>query len=130
MEKLDGFGRTELLNAVIDNQAEDVARLLGSGADINHQDKLGFSSLHYAAQNSSNRILALLLNAAPNVNCQDKYGNTPLSKAVFAFQGDNSTIQLLVKSGADPDIENFHSVSPRDLANKMATKGVCFDLES
>lgn len=128
IEKTDGYGRTPLLNAVIDEKIVEVEQLIKSGAKADCQDSLGFSPLHYAAQNSSSEILVLLLRAELNVNCQDKHGNTPLSKAVFAFRGDDSIIQSLITSGADPDIKNSHSVSPRNLADKISSKGISFDL--
>lgn len=47
----DGDGRTALINAVIENKPDFIYWLVDNGADINHQDKIGYSVLHFAGQN-------------------------------------------------------------------------------
>jgi ankyrin repeat protein len=49
-DERDGDGRTPLIHAAIDNRLAVADLLLESGADVDAQDRLGNSALHYAAQ--------------------------------------------------------------------------------
>lgn len=50
----------------------------------------------------------------------DQWGNTPLWRAVFNANGDPLLVRLLVRAGADPDLENASSRTPRQLASTIA----------
>jgi len=56
---------------------------------------------------------------------RDAYANTPLRKAVFAFQvGEPELIRLLLDAGADPDCKNNTDRSPRDMALTFDRPGI------
>jgi ankyrin repeat protein len=52
----DGDGRTALINSVIENQIEFVKWLVDNGADINIQDRGGYSALHFIGQDRLTEI--------------------------------------------------------------------------
>lgn len=45
--------RTPLIHTIIDNKLEMTKILIQKGADVNLQDYIGYTALHYAAQNHS-----------------------------------------------------------------------------
>lgn len=116
--------RTPLHHAAADAELETVVQLVELGVDVNAQDSQGWSALHFAAQSLSTDCARLLLEAGANVNARDSFGNTPLSRAVFVYQGDGDLIELLRKAGAEPNLKNNHGVSPVDLARSIANHDV------
>ena len=122
-ERLDRDGRSGLHNAIVWDKPE-VSYLIRAGADVNLQDKKGYTPLHFAAQEQDLEIVRLLLDAGARVDVKDHHGNTPLAKAVFNCDGDGAVIQLLRERGADPFAENNHGVSPVSLARSIANYDV------
>ncbi len=116
---MDKLNRTLLINAVIDKKIDEVEKCLLGGVDINAQDKLGKSALHYAAQNFSLEIAASLLRRECKVDLQDMHGNSPLSEAVFNSAGRGDMISILIQFGADKNLKNKHRVSPLELAETI-----------
>jgi ankyrin repeat protein len=112
-----------LHDAIVSNKHE-VPYLIRGGADVNLQDKNGYTPLHFAAQEQEVEIARLLLDHGASINAQDRHGNTPLSTAVFNYSGDGSVIQLLRERGADPFAENNHGISPVGLARSIANYDV------
>lgn len=124
--KLDKAGRNRLINEVIDSNTTEIKKLLKEGEDVNFQDKLGWSSLHYAAQSFNREIIIILLENNADPNLQDKNGNSPMSTALFNSKGVKSDIiNLFLLKGGDPKLKNYHGVSCLDLANTVAN----FDLK-
>lgn len=80
--------------------------------------------LHFAAQSQSETAAKVLLAAGAAVDDGDGNGNTPLFNAVFNYQGDPATIQVLPAAGADPGQENVKGVSPRALADLIGNYDV------
>jgi len=117
---VDRAGRDELINAVIDRDADLVERLLSRGANPNSVDHAGWSPLHFAAQDNDAGMVRTLLRSGASLSLRDAYGNTPLSRAVFAYRGEAECISVLLEAGADPDEANDYSVSPRSLAHTVA----------
>ena len=70
---------------------------IAAGEDINKQDELGKTPLHYAIQHTPNAVRELL-EAGVNVNIQDLKGMTPLHVAVL--YNEAMVVPLLLK-GAD-----------------------------
>ena len=117
---VDEYGRTPLHYAAADGLADEVARLLSTGADANAQDDDGWTPLHFAAQANSAVVTKTLLSAGAATELKDSYGNTPLFRAVFASHGDGAVIRLLLNAGADPHAANLSDITPLSLAKSIA----------
>ena len=87
--------------------------------DINHQDKMGWTPLHFCAQYNNITIAELLLQEGAKVNIIDCYGNNPLWYAVFNANDDYCLVKLLVKYGADALSKNNAMRSPLDFAKQI-----------
>lgn len=88
--------------------------LIRNGADVNIQDSLGYTALHYETQNYLVEACKLLLENKADVDIQDIQGNTSLFRAVFNSMGRGEVIV-----GADINVKNKHGVSPLQLANTI-----------
>jgi uncharacterized protein len=126
IDSCDSYLRTSLIWATFYNNLDLLKWLLENGADINHQDKVGYSALHFAGQEKNLETAKLLLAKGANLEITDKHGNTPLWTAIFNSKGDYRLVKLFVTNGANLDIENKHNMTPRKLANTIAG----FDLNS
>jgi ankyrin repeat protein len=119
----DSFGRTPLMEAVSTGRNSIVTMLIDV-ADMNAQDRNGYSALHFAAQSGNVDAARLLLSKGAEVDIEDKFGNTPLGRAVFNSHGAGEMIELLLKHRANPDRTNKSGVSPRQLAESIANYDV------
>eukprot|EP00282_Hemiselmis_andersenii_P016513 CAMPEP_0114137222 /NCGR_PEP_ID=MMETSP0043_2-20121206/15662_1 /TAXON_ID=464988 /ORGANISM="Hemiselmis andersenii, Strain CCMP644" /LENGTH=339 /DNA_ID=CAMNT_0001231087 /DNA_START=105 /DNA_END=1124 /DNA_ORIENTATION=+ len=61
-----------------------VTTLLGLGAQVNAQNKRGYSALHFAAMMGHNATCATLISAGANLACCDMFGDRPLETAQHA----------------------------------------------
>jgi serine/threonine-protein phosphatase 6 regulatory ankyrin repeat subunit B len=91
----------QMLAAVLDGDAEAVARLLADPALANLADRTPgrFSVLHHAAGRGDVEVVALLLAAGANVNKRSHDGSTPLHQA--ALGGHLEFARALVAAGAE-----------------------------
>ena len=87
-------------------------------------DESGWTPLHFAAAANHAIAAQLLLDASAAVDAADTDGNTALFRAVFAYAGDDSTIRVLRRAGADPRRLNRHGQAPVGLARLIATSDV------
>lgn len=121
---LDGEARTPLIHAALNNAADFLAWLIEMGANLNHQDRIGYSALHFAAQECHLEIAELLLRNSANPNVPDRHGNGPLWTASHEASLANRTDQhlqmvaLLLRSGADAQHRNNHGRSPYDVGTR------------
>jgi ankyrin repeat protein len=121
----DPQGRSRLHAAAIAGDSVAVESVLAAGADVSATDVAGATALHLAGQQSHIEVARLLVTAGAPVNARDSYGNTPLWRAVFAFQGgEPELIRLLLDAGADPEEKNNSERSPRDLAMTFQRPGI------
>jgi uncharacterized protein len=122
----DPDGRLRLHQAAVAGNADDVARLISDeGEDVAATDRALLTPLHVAAQQGHLEAARALLDGGAPVDAPDSYGNTPLWKAIFAFQGgDPALLRLLLKAGADPDSKNNTDRSPRDVALTFDRPGI------
>jgi ankyrin repeat protein len=110
--------------AAAHGRVDDVARLLGEGADVDAVDADLRTPLHAACQQGEVAVAALLLRSGAPVDVPDKWGNTPLWRAVFGNHADPELVAMLLDAGADPDLKNGSGRSPRDMATTFAKPGV------
>ena len=115
VDAIDGDGRTVLINAVIEAKEDFIDWLFQSDANINHQDRIGYSALHFIAQNNQFTLGEKFLSKGANPNIQDIHGNTPLWTAIFESKKEFNVVKLLLKYGADPNVLNKYGKTPSDL---------------
>lgn len=90
---------TDLMAAVVRNQADAVSNLIQAGADIEETNEAGCTALIWAAALKRNDILGLLLEAGASASSADAKGRTPL---MFAAKAANLiAIEKLLNEGAD-----------------------------
>ena len=101
-----------------------VRQFLADGADATLPDGRGWTPLHFAAAANNAVAAQLLLGAGAVADAADVDGNTSLFRAVFAYAGDDATIEVLRDAGAEPRRLNRHRQDPVGLARLMATTDV------
>lgn len=116
---------TPLHLAARSNHIPIVKYLLAKGANVNLQDKDGYTAMHYAALNGNREIVQLLL-AIPdiNVNLLDYQQRTPLHRAVEQCFTDIAH-ELIVKAKADVNIQNNHGWTALHYASYNQRKVIC-----
>lgn len=102
------YGKIELLNWLIENKA-----------NINYQDKNGYTGLHFAAQEKNIDVTNLLLINQANPNIVDAHGNSPLWTAILNSKGNFVIVKLLMNYGADANHKNRYDRSPNDMAKSI-----------
>jgi uncharacterized protein len=113
---LDGNARTPLIWAATFNRQRLVRWLIDRGAFIDHQDRIGYSALHFVAQEKHVEIATCLLNAKASIELRDIHGNTPLWTAIFSAGADLRVVSLLFEHGANLDNKNNAGMTIRELA--------------
>jgi ankyrin repeat protein len=120
IDALDGYQRTSLIWAAFYNNTELLKWLIDNGANINHQDRNGFSALHFVANENCFNASMILINNNAELELKDSNGNTPLMNAIFNSNDDYKIITLFIDSGANLDNLNNHEMTPRLLAESLA----------
>jgi hypothetical protein len=114
-DEAEGFGRTALIYAAYNNNAQIAQALMNHGAKLDVRDKLGKTALHWAAERGSMSVLRVLLQAKASVDVQNLQGLTPLMLA--ARSGQTEAVRLLLQYHADPKINDY---TGRDAASWAA----------
>jgi ankyrin repeat protein len=70
---------------------------MGNHADVNANDKDGYTPLHIAAQQGRDDVVKLLLAGGADVNAKDDKGETPLQLAKSSDK--TATVELLRQHG-------------------------------
>ncbi|GHU77758.1 hypothetical protein FACS189462_0460 [Spirochaetia bacterium] len=120
---------TKFLEIFFNEGKDAISLAIKGGANVNEQDKKGWSALHYAINYEDVSLIELLLKNGANVDIQDVYGNTPLFRAVYNCKGDGTIIKLLLSYGADKKLKDNDGISPYDLAYDIANFPVAQFLE-
>jgi ankyrin repeat protein len=110
-------------DAAKDGSAEDVVRLLESGADIDEVDYLAGSPLHIAAVRGKDRLVDVLLEHGADVDPVE-FGNsaTPLHWAALA--GHINAAERLIAAGANLDARTDFGDTPLIVALENENVGV------
>ncbi|KAL6053249.1 Oxysterol-binding protein-related protein 1 [Balamuthia mandrillaris] len=90
--------------------------------NVDNQDALGNTPLHYSAHHDHPETLEILLNNGANPNIQNNEGNTPLHKA--AAKNSIPCIKALMDNGADPRIKNKEGKQAKGLAKSAEAKSI------
>ena len=115
----DGEAATPLMHAALYGNNDIVSWLINNGADVNLQDRNGFSALHYSIQEMQMDIVINLLDHDASIDIKDSHGNTPLWIATFNARGKYQFVQLLKSRGADPNLKNIAGRSSMDFASQI-----------
>lgn len=124
IEAFDGDKRTAIIWSSFFGQIEILKWLINKGANVNHQDKIGYSSLHFCGQEQNIEVAKILLENGADPNILDEHDNSPLWTALFNSKGKFDLVRLLRLKGADPNPKNKHGRSPNDLAISIYTKEI------
>lgn len=115
------FKRTMLMHASLFNNIELVNFALENGSNINKQDKIGYTALHFAVQENHAEIVDSLIKNNLEIDLQDNYGNPALWRGIM----NNSSIKIIEKliiNGANPNLKNKNDVAPIDLIDEENTE--------
>jgi ankyrin repeat protein/Flp pilus assembly protein TadD len=96
--KLDERGRTTLMRAASQGQADLIPGLIAAGVNVNARDNEGNSALYFAAGNGHLAAVEALLKAGANPNSADNTGAVVLVGP--AVQGYTAIVKALIAKGA------------------------------
>jgi len=83
--------------------------LIQNGADVNTQDKNGFTALMLAVAIGHSNMVEFLIHNGAKVNTQYKYGATALINAIGHKHAD--IVKILIKNGADVNAQDEHGLT-------------------
>ena len=117
-------GETPLMMAALRGKLELTEKLIAMGAKIQRE---GWTPLHYAATGPNVAVVALLLDLGAQIDARAPNGNTPLMMA--ANFGDEESVKLLLKRGADKRLLNDRKQRAADLARASGREWLAAMLE-
>ena len=88
---------TELIDAILDKDLEEVRRLIDNGADVNARDNFYIRPLLYAANNGYLGVAKLLIESGADVNAKDNKGKTPMEIATDQENSDPFRSKIIGK---------------------------------
>ena len=82
-------------DAILDQDIDEVQRQLDAGVDVNEENAIGYTPLHYAAAGGHIDIVELLIEHGANINATDSSnkGATPLDYAYW--KGQMEVVEVL-----------------------------------
>ncbi|KAL6600093.1 ankyrin [Neocallimastix sp. 'constans'] len=95
INEVNAKNENALIIATKVNQANSIDLLLENGIDINHQDDLGNTALHYAMEMQEKVIVDKLMAKNPNVNIKNNMGKTALD---YSHEASNNSNLMEIKN--------------------------------
>jgi len=112
----DFLTENALHDAVRTNDLELVKFLVKKGANIDQQDRYGYTPLHLAVRYHNYDIASYLISQHAKVNTIDNYSDTPL---LDSTRNDDTNIsKLLICNGAKRDVVDSHGMSTLNNSSK------------
>lgn len=102
---------------VYDNDFEAFKNELENGADINLQNKYGWTLLHIAIRRDRRDMVEYLLEKGADIDMIDGVGWTPLMEAIMDDMPD--LVSYLLEKGADTSIANQRGATAPMLVQKF-----------
>lgn len=117
IDVVDDFNRTALMNAVLYNKTDLVSWLIHQNANLNLQDKNGYTALHFSAQEAHTECTRLLLNNGANPNIGDHHNNTAAFVTIVNWKaGENfDTLKELIANKVNLTLKNKSNRAAIDL---------------
>jgi quinoprotein dehydrogenase-associated probable ABC transporter substrate-binding protein len=116
----------ELDDAVVSNDVDRAAYLIGKGAGVNDWDNLGTPPLETAARAGCIPMMQLLISRGARINRHDSDGQTPLMGA--AMRNQAPAIRFLVAHGASIDTGGPTGFSPLSIALEEGQLDAAYEL--
>ncbi len=118
VNRVNDYGLSPLLIAVMDNSPEIITLLKESGADIEQTTPQGLTPLAQSIYSAGIQTVDMLLELGAEVNVKTPEGMTPLMFSVLT--GDIEKVRLLLENGADVHaIENTQKLTARMIAENL-----------
>ena len=117
-----GEGETALVVAVKSSRLAVVQVLLENGADLNAQDRLGYTAIHHAVFQGATTVLRLLVRKGAYIDETGHYGRTALHLA--ATRGHEAIVTVLKEAGANMKIKDKEKKTALNLAEENHHDGV------
>lgn len=90
---------SDIADAAMQQNLEEIERLIATGIDVNEQQADGATALHWAVQSDDLAAAELLLGAGASPDVSNRTGATPLRLA--AINGNAAMLTLLLEAGTD-----------------------------
>lgn len=123
IDAVDRDGRNALINFILAKKTKFALALIKDykEMDLNQQDKLGYSALHFAVQENNVKVVEALIKNGAEIDITENNGNTPLWRGLFDQVDEKILIELL-NSGADIKKKNKHGVNPLEFLDSSLPK--------
>jgi ankyrin repeat protein len=110
-----------LSKEILDENFDEVERLIEEGADVNNRDYAEFTPLIDVALQGNNELVEVLIKAGADVNyvVEDADKLTPLHAAVDG--GNSETVRILIEAGADVNAVDSDNMTPLYIAARKGS---------
>ena len=115
-----GAVASNLIDAVKNQDSEELQSLLNGGADPNEHLADGATALHWAVFRSETGMVKSLINAGADVNAVNRLGASALY--IAAKSGDGDLIELLLDQGANPNLSLKLGETPLMTASRSGSE--------
>ena len=97
----------KLLDAINENNFEEVVKLITAGANVNAADEFGYTALMYAAEFHEKEIAKLLVEQGADVNAVNKQGSSTYEIFIHLYGKNSGIVEFLVQHGAKTNVHNL-----------------------